>query len=273
MKIDLQLHSTASDGELCPKEVMRECKKAGLKVVALTDHDTIAGVKEALSEAQDLGIKFIPGIEFNSDHLGLGVHILGLGIDPDNRVLSKAISRIKLERVKRAEKIIKLLEARGFKVDRSVLKNTGSITRPGIAGAVANRGMSVSEFVSRWIDEARPCFVERRRLTSQEAIKIIHSAGGKAIWAHPGYTMRNYPLDLMEIARQLVDLGLDGLEVFYSQHTKKQTREAFASARILGLLISAGSDFHGFNHFCHEVGNFSTHGLKFETEKIIRVLS
>jgi hypothetical protein len=282
MKIDLQMHSSCSDGELSPAELMAECKKAGLDVVALTDHDTIAGIKEAQAEAERLGMHFIPGVEFGCEYEGESIHLLGLGIDSNNLVLIKKLEDLRVNRKERAEQIIKNLEAIGFEVDRSILQGDQSLIRPNIARAVKNPGIGRSEFIEKWISEGKPCYVARHRPSVKEIIDLIHQAGGKAIWAHPIYTLRNKLGKYSGFTKAFSRYGLDGIEVFYPQHYHPLSLKAYTEIfrygididrRVNGqseLILTAGSDFHGQNRPENKLGEYATYGLPFDPAAIVK---
>ncbi|MCK4592283.1 PHP domain-containing protein [Candidatus Parcubacteria bacterium] len=272
-KKDFHMHSCYSDGELSPAELMRECCKRKINYAALTDHDTVDGVGEAIAAAGEFDIQFFPGVELSCIYNGRGFHILGLGIDHRDPVLLDKLDYFKGVRAERAVKIIKKLEEYGWNVDNSVLgKKDGIITRMEIAEAVKDKAISADIFFDKWLGKNRPCFVKRERMTVKEAIRLIHIAGGKAIWAHSAKTLEKDLGLLPRIVKEFKALGLDGLEVFYSEYSETQTKIVHGLALEHGLLMSAGSDFHWVNGL-RELGGYDLYGLKFNPEEIINSLS
>lgn len=248
MKIDLQMHSNYSDGALSPKELMQESKKAGLDVVSLTDHDTVAGLKQAQAQAQDLGIKFIPGVEISAERQAESIHILGHNIDPANKELVKKLAYYQQQRKLRAIRIIQKLRALGFEVDSKILeKREELIGRPHIAQAVRNRDISADEFLQKWLLPGKPAYVSREKLSVKQAIELIHQANGKAIWAHPAYTLDDFS-KIKNLAKEFKSDGLDGIETRYFSYSKAQTKFLEKLADKLSLEKTAGSDFHGGDH-------------------------
>ena len=248
MKTDLQMHSNCSDGVLSPKELIRACKKVGLDVVSLTDHDTVAGLRTAQAEAQNLGIKFIPGVEISAEREGESIHILGYEIDSENPELVKKLAYYRQQRKLRAVRIIQKLESLGFEVDTKILeRKEESVGRPHIAQAVRNRDISVSEFMQKWLLPGRPAYVAREKLSVENAIELIHKAGGKAVWAHPTYTFDDLA-KIEKLAKEFKSYGLDGIEVKYFTYTQAQREFLDKLADKLDLEKTAGSDFHGGDH-------------------------
>ena len=272
-KKDFHMHSCYSDGELSPTELMQECWKRKIDCVALTDHDTVEGIKEAIAAAGEFDIQFFPGVEISCIYNGRGFHILGSGIDHQNRILLDELEYFKKLRAERAVIIVEKLEEHNWKVDRSILnKAIGAITRIEIAKAVRNRTIPPGEFFDEWLGKNCPCFVKMERMAVEKAIRLIHIAGGKAILAHPAKTLEKDLGLLPRIVKEFKALGLDGLEVFYSEYSETQTKIVHGLALEHGLLMSAGSDFHRVNSL-RELGGYDLYGLKFNPEEIINSLS
>lgn len=250
MKLDLHMHSTASDGQYTPAQLMNLCKEKHLEVVALTDHGTINGVKEAKAEAKRIGIKFISGIEISTrvDNKE-EVHIVGLDIDEDNPTLIEKTRQFMESRNNRGEVITKYLKSIGIEVDYEEVKQIAgsSMGRPHFAEYLQKHGYvnSRNEAFERYLDtRAFHEATDRKLPTQKDAIELIHEAGGIAILAHPGLLKMSKANQEMFI-QELKSYGLDGLEAFYSKYTRAQERFYCELANKYGLSISIGSDFHG----------------------------
>ena len=249
MYLDLHTHSSASDGQYTPSELMELAKQLNLEVIALTDHDTVAGIREARQRATEIGQDFIAGIEISTRE-SEEIHILGLGIDEENEVLLSATGKWMRERTDRGIVITDYLKSIGVEVDYEEVKELagfGSVGRPHFAEYLQKHGYvrSRQEAFDRYIDT--PSFhkaTDRVLPSPQEAISLIHQAGGKAVLAHPGLLMMGKRWQ-ESLIKDLKVAGLDALEVYYSKHCKAQERCYLSLAKRFGLGISAGSDFHG----------------------------
>ena len=275
--VDLQSHSRHSDGELEAGEVVAAAALAGVEVLALSDHDTVDGVEEALGAAREHGLALVPATEISAVDAGYeDLHVLGYGIEHTDRLLLERLSSAREDRELRAERMGALLAAAGYAVDDAPLaarRAAGKpIGRPHLAGAVlthpenasrlAREGHAdVTSFIRAWLIPGAPAYARRTRPTVQEAIGWIHDAGGLAVWAHPFWDIDVEDEVLAAIARYR-DGGLDGVECCYVTHDERQTRLLAARCAALGLLRSASSDYHGpshrlFNRFlaydCHGV--------------------
>lgn len=242
---DLHLHSLYSDGVFSPSELVRAGAKRGLKGLALTDHDTVAGVAEFQAEAEKSGIQALPGVELSAFHRELEVHILGYAFNPQDQRLLLALERFAHARKLRMEKMVQNLRALHLDLTMeqvSAAAGKGPLGRPHLAEAMLRAGLvkSFDEAFSCWIGKRSPAYVEKYRLSGEEAIELIHQAGGVAVIAHPllGRMSRE---DLVS----LLALGLDGIEVQHPKLLPEQAATARRLAEERGLLISGGSDFHG----------------------------
>jgi predicted metal-dependent phosphoesterase TrpH len=250
-RVDLHVHSTASDGKLRPSEVVLLAAQVGVKTLALTDHDTTDGVAEAQRTGRETGIEVIAGVEINSEGEHGDAHILGLLIDPAEPTLREQLEAIRDARVGRAKGMLKKLAAMGMPVEwariRAIAGDAVSIARPHIARAMVEAGhvATVQEAFDRYIDNDGPAYVNRLRLTMSEAIGVIHGAGGLAVLAHPAHS------GLVHLIPQLVDAGLDGVEVYYPTHTPEQQAELLAIAAHYDLVVTGGSDFHTLDDSVH----------------------
>ncbi|MBI2096846.1 MAG: PHP domain-containing protein [Candidatus Sungbacteria bacterium] len=254
-RIDYQIQTTASDGRFSPRECVRMAQENGVTSIAITDHDTIGGVKEALEAGKEFGIEVIPGIELSCDHENHGIHILGLGIDYHNEALLEKLHVLQNEREHRAKLIIEKLRQFGFAVDFEEVKRRaeGVVARPHIAEAVLenplNEGKLSSEgiatrqdFFAKYIADGAKAYVHGVPLFVADGILLIHEARGIAIWSHPTVPMRDYKL-VEETLLQFLGWQMDGLEVI-GNFSEDDTEFLQTLAAKYQLLRSAGSDFH-----------------------------
>jgi predicted metal-dependent phosphoesterase TrpH len=245
--IDLHLHTTASDGRCTPRELVERAAAAGLSVMAVTDHDTIASVPEVQAHAHARGINAVAGIEITAVESGHDVHMLGYFLDPENASLSRFLAAQRATRIARVEAIGERLAALRMPVNLKPLleearRETGrSIGRPKVARALIAAGYvkDTREAFDKWLGRGCPAFVERSGAAPEEVIAIVHRAGGLASLAHPGRTDIDRRLDA------LCRAGLDAIEVYHSDHTPGDIARYARVARTLGLLVTGGSDFHG----------------------------
>lgn len=248
MIYDLHVHSTASDGTCSPTEVVDEAISHGLLGIALTDHDTLDGLKTAEEYITEnrLPLEFIPGIEMNTELNENEVHILGYYVDDDHLSVSRRLREIRRERRERAQKMIVRLGDLGVKISyQEVHQLAGSdlIARPHIARAMIAAGYvsSIKEAFDTYIGKGKPAYVKRYKFEPAEAIDLVKQMGGMAVLAHPGLIRDQNLLSL------IIDLGIEGLEVFYPEHSPEQVTGFLQLAEQHNLLVTGGSDFHGKN--------------------------
>ncbi|WP_349239062.1 PHP domain-containing protein [Petroclostridium sp. X23] len=246
--IDLHVHTTASDGSMTPSEVVRYAAKKDLSAIAITDHDTIAGVEEAYIVGNKVGVEVISGIEI-SVHDKQELHILGYFVDLHSNELNITLDRLKEYREKRNPRIIEKLNGLGMDISMSEVKQiagTGVVGRPHIAQIMVQKGYvgSVDEAFSKYLDNGKLAYVERQKLLPQDGISLIKKSGGLAVLAHPIY-LRKEDDELEVLLAQLIDYGLDGIEAYYSEYPADISRKYRALAKRLNLVITGGSDFHG----------------------------
>lgn len=244
---DLQLHSSASDGSDPPDEVVRRARAHKFAAIALTDHDTMAGVPAALAAAESLGIECIPAVELSTlDDSERQVDILGYGIDHRDEEFAAELTRIRSGRLGRAHAMVEKLNELGYPVSwQRVQEIAGSenVGRPHVARAMVEARIVPNinaAFTPEFIADGGRCYVQRVKISPEEAIDRIHKAGGVACAAHPARTK----LTDKEI-QHLVDCGLDAIEVYYPQHSAEDTRRFEELAARYGLLTCGGSDDHG----------------------------
>lgn len=259
--LDLQSHSTFSDGELPPVEVVEAAVAAGVTTLALTDHDGIDGVNEAAIAARIAGIAFVPATEISCVHGRLDdMHMLGYWVDLD--AIAPTCERAQRERITRAEEIVERLNAQGVSVRfEDAIAQAGdasSVGRPHIAKAAGVTPDEMSAFFEEWLVPGAKAFVPRRWPDAPEAIRLIHEAGGAAVLAHPFWDL-DAP---NEVAALVDELDLDGVECFYPAHDRAQTKFLAELCRDRGLAATASSDFHGPSHkMFNSFGAYSTYDL------------
>ena len=244
MSVDLHMHSTASDGTLTPARLVKRAVRRGVRVMALTDHDTTAGLLEAHTEAASHSIDLIPGIEINTEDQGLEVHVLGYFIDPADAALQQALATVREQRLVRIETMLQRLAAAGVSLSlEDVLRHArgSTVGRPHIALALVEKKAvgSVHDAFKHWLGRGGAAYVPRASLTPYQAIDLIHGAGGVAVLAHPCHVGGE------EAIAPYVRAGLDGLEAHYLQHTPTQVALYLQLAQQWNLAVTGGSDFHG----------------------------
>jgi 3',5'-nucleoside bisphosphate phosphatase len=243
MRIDLHTHSTASDGLLSPTELIRAAHEAGVNVLALTDHDSTDGVAEAMAAAAPLGIKVIPGVEINTDFGGGGeAHVLGYFPRWREEAFQEALRRRRDAREIRGRQMVERLQKTGLPITWEMVRRyaNGAVGRPHVAAALIEIGAatSVEDAFERYLSRGKPGYVPRAPFTPQDAIALIHSAGGVASLAHPLW-IADFALP------PLVAAGLDGLEVYYGEYGPHEVERLHEIADQWGLIPTGGSDYHG----------------------------
>jgi predicted metal-dependent phosphoesterase TrpH len=253
---DLHTHSTFSDGVLTPAQLVEEAHRCGVNVLALTDHDAVAGIPEAQDCASRLGLELLPGIELSvtEDSGRRHMHILGLGIDPSEPTLLAHVARFQEERRRRGRRIVELLNAQGIPLhfDQVVsVAGPSAIGRPHVARALVDEGICTSEddAFARFLRRGRPAYVPREGPDAGAAIRLIQGTGGIASLAHPPLSAGiDAPGGLHLFVARLVRLGLDALEVYHPSHKRSMRKRLRQLARKHDLIMTGGSDFHGTGH-------------------------
>lgn len=246
--IDLHMHSTASDGGHAPARLMEMAHSRGLSAVALTDHDTTAGLNEAAKRAGELGLEFIGGIELEAAHRAGVMHILGYFVSSGTGALADLSASAAQGRSDRNTAVLDRLAALGHRIDRSELglREISTIGRPHIADALVKRGV-VRDFRSafdEWLGEGGKAFVPLKLASAERVVEAITADGGAAVLAHPVRLKCASSLELRTIAKRLRDAGMIGLEVWHPSHSPDQVRQYEVMARELNLCPTGGSDFH-----------------------------
>lgn len=245
-RIDMHMHSTYSDGIRTPTELIRMATSKGLSGLALTDHDSMEGFPELSAAARVAGVKVMTGVELSCEYNSRDLHVLGYGVDAGNEKLQTLLREFRSAREKRGERIVEKLAAQGVHIDMSAVlakAGAGALGRPHIAEALIEAGYVTdhAQAFARYIGEGCAAYVDKYKMQPAQAVASIHAAQGLAFVAHPGYYMEDFNAFL-----HLLDEGFDGVEVFHPYHIPPVTTRLLALARDRGLLISGGSDFHGF---------------------------
>lgn len=258
--VDLHTHSNASDGTCTPTEVVRRAFQNGLKAVALTDHDTISGIDEALATAQTLNhqIQVIPGTELSVAYKDSDIHIVGLFIDHHNTAFQQMTSLLIQRREERNEKMISNLQKAGIPISMAALKEDNPdtvVTRAHFARFLVENNIvkTPQDAFRKYLDTSTPYYVPREYIQPEEGIALIRQAGGIPILAHPMHYKLS-PNELEVLLQRLIKAGLTGIEVLYSNHTPKDESYARRLAKKYHLLPSGGSDFHGSNKPAIDIG-------------------
>jgi predicted metal-dependent phosphoesterase TrpH len=241
--VDLHMHSTASDGSRTPGDVVAAAKRAGLAAIALTDHDSVAGLAEARRAAAELGVRVVAGVELSAVEGETETHLLGLHLR-DTDLLERGLESLRSMRERRAHAIVDRLQSLGVSVSyNSVLAQAGvgALGRPHVARALVAEGWAVDvrDAFDRYLGAGRPAYVAKEQLSMRDAIEMIHDAGGLAVLAHPGGSGTRERLEALRA------LGLDGVEVKHPSHSPADTTRLRTLSDQLGLLPSGGSDWHG----------------------------
>jgi predicted metal-dependent phosphoesterase TrpH len=255
LRIDLHIHSTASDGSLTPADIIDHAQKLKLAAIAITDHDSVDGSKEALQIGIPPSLHFLTGVEISAAHPpffpGSGsFHILGYAIRLDHGALNQTLNKLQDARKNRNPEILKRLNKLGLRVSLEEIKQEvteGQLGRPHIAYAMMKKGFvaSIDEAFDRYLGVGKPAYVDKYRIECEQALKIIREAGGVPVLAHPALLNIENEQELDALLKNLIKIGLAGIEVYYPGHSPLQIRQYTALARKYGLLMTGGTDFHG----------------------------
>ena len=257
MRIDLHLHSTFSDGTRTPEELALLGKQRGLRVMSLTDHDTVSGIPRFLRGCRKYGLRGLAGVELSAE-APYTMHILGYAFDPASEELGSTLEQIRKGRGERNLRILKNLEELGMPLTmEEVLRDAGEdvLGRPHFAKAMVRRGYvkSSEEAFSAYLERGKPGYADRDRLSPGECLRLIRSAGGVAVLAHPMQTGLDDDA-LEDLLKELKVQGLWGLESLYAMHTPEQQLRYLRMGDRVGLYPTGGSDFHGNNRSSRELG-------------------
>ena len=247
--IDLHTHTTFSDGSLTPTQLVEAAAAMGLTAVAITDHDTVDGLPEALAAGERLAIEVVPGVELNLEHERITMDMLGyfLGGCPSDE-LKQELAELRVYRDERNARIVERLAGLGFVLDAADLAaaENGSVGRPHIGEAMVRRGYvgSISEAFELYLRRGAPAWVDRRRLSLGAAVRLLRASGGLPVLAHPGI-IRTDGAGLDHLLRDAVRAGIAGLECYYPLHDETAVKAFLVLAGKYGLVATGGSDFHG----------------------------
>lgn len=246
---DLHTHTTASDGMQPPSENVRLAKEAGLAAVAITDHDTVSGIAAAIAAGKELGIEVVPGVEISTVAGGQDIHVLGYFINVEDPFFLNRLESLRDTRTRRNELMIERLQQLNIDITmdevisevQSIKGEGDTIGRPHIAAVLMKKGVvaSVSEAFERFLGKEGAAYVNPPRIDPATAVEWIHEAGGSAVLAHPGL----YGDDAL--VEEIIQAGLEGIEAFHSDHTPEDEARYMELAKRYGLIVTAGSDFHG----------------------------
>ncbi len=251
MAVDLHTHSVWSDGTDTPYEIVVKAKNSGISTISVTDHDTTAGVAEAIMAGEQHGVMVIPGIEWSVVHEGFSFHMLGYFFDPQNSQLAEALIGIQEARARRNESILEKLATLGIAMSVAELASfseKGQIGRPHIALALVQRGIvvNIDEAFRKYLGRGCVGHVPRRPFAATQAISLVRQAGGVAVLAHPGSTDPSLRR-ISRLLENLVPFGLGGIEVYYPSHKRSIRLRLREMAKYYHLAVSGGSDYHGNN--------------------------
>ncbi|MTI48063.1 PHP domain-containing protein [Sporosalibacterium faouarense] len=244
-KVDLHVHTTASDGIFTPSEVVDWAVKKDLKAIAVTDHDTTLGIEEAIEKAKQYeDFLVVPGIELSSDYSGEEIHILGYFIDINNAALQEETRKLKESRQERGHKMVEKLIEIGIDISLDEVKkitDKGFIGRPHVARVLVEKGYvdNIQEAFDKYLGRGKRAYANRYKLNVYNSIDLIHQAGGVAVMAHPGI------IKTQRIVREIKGLGLDGVEAVHSKHSKDEVKILCQLAEKYNLISTGGSDCHG----------------------------
>ena len=247
--IDLHIHTNASDGTDAPAEAVEKARTLGLEAIALTDHDTVSGVAEAVRAGEQLGVEVVPGIEVSSDYRDNNIHVLGYFIDPEADALRQVMDWIRVERIARNEYVVNKMADDGFDISMEELRRMypdAVLGRPHMAEFLVKKGYvsSIREGFALYLGEGKKYYLPKRRISLARAVDTILASGGLAVLAHP--LQYRYPLDeVVEMIEYARSLGVKALECYYSEHSPEDEHWLLARAEEYGLGVSGGSDYHG----------------------------
>ncbi len=246
--IDLHLHTTTSDGKLSPREIVRLAARESIDIIAITDHDSMEGVPEAVEEAQSYPfLKVIPGVEISTYNPEVEIHLLGYFASLDSGELEQRLEHFRLSRRQRAQRMVQKLEGLGISLDYDRVREiagSGSVGRPHIAQAMVEKGYieSPREAFERYIGRDSPAYVEREKITPEEAVELVVRSKGIPVLAHP----RDIPC-LSELISKLKEVGLQGMEVYYNGYVFEDRQYLKSLAQKHNIISFGGSDYHGIH--------------------------
>ena len=259
--VDLHTHSKKSDGSLTPRELMARAGDLGLVGIALTDHDTVDGLDEAALAAGSMGIVFVPGVELEIDYTGGEFHMLGLGLKDWRGPVYRRLIELKRIRLARNMIILDKINKAGIPADISEVEKIAGddiIARPHFARLLVEKGAaaSIQDAFNKYLETGKPFFEAKENIKAEEAIALIRESGGHPVVAHP-FSLKLGWEELENKLKELKTKGLSGVEAYYASYSMKNCKRLGKMARRLGLICSAGSDFHGDFRENRELGRLT----------------
>ncbi len=266
-RADLHTHTRYSDGLLTPAELVARAHAAGISALAVTDHDSIDGLPEAMAAGSELGIEVVSGVELSVTAGGQEIHLLGYGFDAANQGLKAHLDRFRDVRMRRGRAIVEALNGLGIPLameDVLAFARDGVVGRPHVAKALVKRRLvaSYEDAFARYLCDEGPAFVAKPLFPALQGIALIHAAGGLAVLAHPGTRVEG------EVIQQLIRAGLDGIETIHPSHSSALTRRYEDLAHRYGLLETGGSDYHGLRS--EEDHNFVRYSIPYRRVELMR---
>lgn len=249
--IDMHVHSTFSDGTCTPTEIVKLAEEKKVSAFVLTDHDTVAGVEEAMEAAKNSPVRVLPGIEISAVYKNKDIHILGYHIDIYNEEFLNRLDTYQRERDFRNGEMIRLLAEQGFDISMEQIKQkfpNAALTRAHLARYLLDHGYveSINEAFQKYVGEGCPCYLPKDGISAEEALECIRIAGGRPVLAHP-FLYRIPWEEVKELVAYMAEIGIEGLEVLYYKHTLEEKEKLGRLANQYKLFITGGSDFHGAN--------------------------
>jgi hypothetical protein len=257
--IDLHLHTTASDGAMSPSEIVRYAKAKGLRAIAITDHDTIEGVEEGLTEGKKIDFEVLPGIEISAEHSPGSMHLLAYFFDIHHPLLNERLAYLQKARAERNPKIVKNLNRLGVRITyEEVIEASGGgqVGRPHFAQVLLEKGYvrSFQEAFERFLKKGAPAYVDKFRFTPKEALHFVNEANGVAVLAHPNTLGMNGHSELESLLLRLVEFGLKGIEAYYPEHSPLEVAQYKVLAEKHRLVVTGGTDYHGLERSDLDIG-------------------
>jgi 3',5'-nucleoside bisphosphate phosphatase len=253
--IDLHIHSTASDGTFSPSEIVQLASRAGLKAIAITDHDTLEGSRQALAQGIPSPLHFLTGVEISAQPpagcaANGSLHILGYGIDPNHGELDQTLNKFQQVRNERTHRILDRLQHLGMPLTMAQVMaevGQGAASRPHVASAMVKAGIvaDIDEAFQRYLSKGCPAYVGKERLSCPQTFELIQAAGGIPVLAHPCLIPCQGDRELADLVASLCKIGLKGIEAYYTEHSPQAVAQYIALAEKFGLAVTGGSDFHG----------------------------
>jgi predicted metal-dependent phosphoesterase TrpH len=260
-KFDLHSHTTVSDGTLTPEELVEKAVAESFQSIAITDHDNIGGIKRAQKAAENSDLEIIPGVEISVEYGPGTMHMCGYFLDTDNEYLNDRLNFVQEARRQRNPKIVQKLKDAGFEITMAEIENVAGskqIGRPHFATVMFEKGYvkSKQEAFDEYLDKSAPCYVNKERLSLEDSVEAIKTAGGIPVLAHPISLKLNNEREYRNMFVHLKQMGVMGIEAFTSRQTDEENEMFYQMAKDLNLLTTGGSDFHGANKPNVKLGHF-----------------